>query len=234
MDTSSEEEVQLSYLEKVIQNTNQEHRDLYQAAVFLYSTRAYEGMLEFNFGPYKCYVSTELREKADYGLTSTALKNFPVNETLDHFKDISNASRFLIDLYSSTAYPTQQARKETILSMLNLKLSTMKTITESKSLKKVISEIRCGAISDSYVKLANKSKDIDITSFFEKFTDAEKAEVGIELARNGLKYKKENKGKWLKLLTTTEKEVEIYFAASDDEKSNNYLTHGRCAILTAR
>jgi hypothetical protein len=46
----------------------------------------------------------------------------------------------------------------------------------------------------------------------------ERAEIGIKLIRDGISMKKENKGKWIRLHTTSSKYIDIYFANENDEQ----------------
>jgi hypothetical protein len=71
-------------------------------------------------------------------------------------------------------------------------------------------------------------------TFFPNFSEIEMAEIGYDLIKNGQKYRKENKGKWIEMETSQKKTIEVYFAHENDEKGAHFLTHGRCAIVTAR
>jgi hypothetical protein len=222
-------------LSKVLNEIQKTHSKEYEEAIRRWWVKDTNGMTDIKVGSYTIKMPVNLVEKVGFGLTLKFLKSFPIVEITEDIGDIGDAIQFLIQSFASTAYASSTVTKENILALLLIKINTIKTIDESKNVKTSISTITCGRLDEEdYVKLANKSEDIDITVFFEGFNEKDKPEIGIQLARNGIAHKKENKDKWLKLSTSSGKALDIYFAASDDEKSNNYLTHGRCAIVTAR
>jgi hypothetical protein len=112
--------------------------------------------------------------------------------------------------------------QESILNMLKIKLNTMNILKESADAPKGKSTVVCGLVDETYGKLSNRSDDIDLNNFFEGFDVSDKTEIGIELIRNELRYKKEFKVKWLTITTSSEKRIKIYFPGLDDKKSNNF------------
>lgn len=78
------------------------------------------------------------------------------------------------------------------------------------------------------MRLANKSDDVDLADYFE-FTADERAEIGMELIRSGQRFTREHKANGS--ASVHQNTTDIYFAGSNDGKSNNLITH---ATVTAR
>jgi hypothetical protein len=218
----------------ILENTRPQHRVDYQTLIKSFWANDQEGVTPIKIADLQTWTSETLKNKKEYGMEIEYLKVFPIACILNEMEDLEEAATFCKRVFYSTASQETPVKKDQIMELLKIKLNTLKLMEDSNSIAKGKINFDCGPLDDTYKKLANRTEDVDIMAFFEGFTQDDKAEIGIELARNGLKYKKENNGKWITLRTTGGKKVEIYFASSDDEKGNNYLTHGRCAIATAR
>lgn len=117
---------------------------------------------------------------------------------------------------------------------MNVKLNTLKHMSESSKVKKTIIQVTCGSTGTDYVRLGNRSDDFSLGDYFNEFSNLEKAEIGIQLIRSGQTFRKENKGKWVQLTTSKGNELLVYFSKDNDKSSNSFLTHSRCAIATAK
>jgi hypothetical protein len=124
-------------------------------------------MREISIGNYKIRLQKGLIDKTGFGITNKFMKVFPIIEITEELGNLDDSIWFMTQVIASTAYSSSTVETESTLALLTIKINTRQTIDESKNLQKVISEVTCGLVEEeSYIKLANKSEDVDITVFF--------------------------------------------------------------------
>jgi hypothetical protein len=220
----------LDYVVKHIKKNSQ--ADFAKLALALWENKT-SGLVEYELNGRKYWTSKELIGTKDVGLESWALKDFPVVGLLQDMDSLSNAEAFLSRIFLATAKSMPEAVKDSTIDLLDIKLTTLKQICTSVNIvKKKILDHQWLSV-ENYEKMGNKSEEVDYKEYFSLMDSEEMAEIGIELIRSGQVLKKENKGRWVRLRTTKGHYVEIYFSDNPNEKSNRFLTHGRCATVTA-
>jgi hypothetical protein len=197
----------MGVLDSILANTKTQHRSDFQELIKTYWVDSQEGMVAKKREGIDTWFPESLRNKRDYGIELDFLKNFPVNAILNEKGDYEAATLFVKRVLVATLIAEPPEVRDLLRDLMKIKLNTMKILEDSNKVPKGKNTASCGPIDDTYTKLANRSEDIDISNFFEGFDYNDKAEIGIELIRNGLKYKKEHKGKWLTVMTTSNKKI---------------------------
>ncbi|XP_021925885.1 uncharacterized protein LOC110832828 isoform X1 [Zootermopsis nevadensis] len=223
-----------SIIAEIDNNTRKELHDEFNVLILQLWTENYEGLVLSKYEDSDYYTTPQIEENKASGIDLDYLKKFPVAKLLREKPTYISAVTFLryIFVLSAARAPTKIA--VSLMGVMKSKLNSMRIMNNQAIYAKDALNVACGSVSNDYKRLTNKSEEFNLDDIFEKFSSLDKAEIGIELIRNGLWYKKEYKGKRMTLNCTSGVSISIYFPTRDDDKGNVAFTHGRVAVATAR
>jgi hypothetical protein len=180
-------------------------------------------------------VHPDMNEEVRAGVSYEYLKKFPVIRLKNEVQNVDLAKDIVTSIFLGTAYGAAAAAEKTALvTIMDAKINTMMAAEKAEMKTDKAKTVVCGSIGHDYVRLTNKTDDINVEDFFTDFSDADKCQIGVDLIRVGLDLKRENAGGWVAMTLTSGKVLKIYFPKANDEGSRKFLTHGRCAVATAR
>jgi hypothetical protein len=91
---------------------------------------------------------------------------------------VVDASKFLKNICLATASWDDEKNKESIIEIMNVKLNTLKHMSESSKVKKTIIQVTCGSTGTDYVRLGNRSDDFSLGDYFNEFSNLKKQKSG--------------------------------------------------------